>query len=153
MSLENIIKGRIASIIVSLMFQNADYLVINYGHESFPGYLVQLGVSKDSKIAKMLRTTPSFILVDKKNHAVVLLQVKYQNVGASGRNVEWGYEKIQQYWPGAYLLLVRPRKPYFFLVNKTEKGLKPLPILDSKVFMIDEKLVIKFAKLVKKFLS
>jgi len=152
MNLENIIKGKIASIIVGLMFQDADYLVINYGHESYPGYLVQLGVSKDSKIAKMLRTTPSFILVNKKDHSIVLLQVKYQSAGASGRNVEWGYKKIQQYWPSGHLLLVRPRKPYFFLITKTEKGLKALPLLGSKVLIIDKKSIPKFGQLIKKFL-
>lgn len=152
MSLENIIKGRIASIIVGLMFKDADYLVINYGHESFPGYLVQLDASKDDKIAKRLRTTPSFILVNKKDHSVALLQVKYQSAGASGRNVDWGYKKIQQYWSGGHLLLVRPRKPYFFLMAETKKGLKALPLLDSKIFRIDKKSIFKFGQLIKKFL-
>lgn len=150
---ENIIKGRIASTIVSLMFQDANYLVINYGHENFTSYLVQLGISREGKIAKTLLATPSFILVNKKNGSVNLLQVKYQHTSASGRNIDWGYKKLQEYWSGGHLLLVRPRKPYFFLITITKKGLVALPLLDSKVFEINKNSIFKFGPLVKKFLS
>jgi len=150
---ENIIKGRIAAAIVSLMFQEVNYLVINYGYENFTSYFVQLGVSREGRIAKMLLTTPSFILVNKKNGFVNLVQVKYQHTGASGRNIDWGYKKLQEYWPGGHLLLVRPIKPYFFIVTITQKGLVALPLLDSKIFSIDKNSVLKFGLFVKKFLS
>jgi len=153
MSPENIIKGRIASTIVSLMFQEANYLVINYGYENFTSYLIQLGISRESQVAKRLIATPSFILVNKKDGLVSLLQVKYQHTSASGRNIDWGYKKLQEYWPSGHLLLVHPRKPYFFLVTITQKGLVALPLLDSKVFKIDKNVILRFGPIVKKFLS
>ncbi|HDZ54467.1 MAG TPA: hypothetical protein ENI19_03605 [Candidatus Nealsonbacteria bacterium] len=153
MNFESIIKGRIASIITSLMFQDADYLVVNYGHESIPDRLVQLGVSKDGKAAEVLLTSPSFIVMNKKDRSVNLLQIRYQGEGASGRNIIWRYEKMQRYWPGSHLLLVRPRKPYFFIMTVTKNGPKPIPLIDSKIFNVDKGIVLKFGQFVKKFLS
>ncbi len=150
MNSESILKGRISSLIVGLMLQEADYLVIPYN--DIPNFLIQCGISKMDKIGKKLRATPSLLIMDRDSGFTTLLFVKYQGIESKGRNIDWGYNKLVEYWPEGELLLVRPQKPYFFLVSATQKGLKALPILESDIFKLDMNLIQKFGKIVKKFI-
>ena len=151
MNTENIIKGRISNLIVSLMLQEANYLTLPYNDTS--NFLIQSGMSKIEKIGKKIRATPSLLIMNKNNGSTFLLHVKYQGIGSRGRNVDWGYKQLVEYWPESKLILVRSQKPYFLLISETQKGLKALPVIESDFLKLDQKLVEKYGKVVKKFLS
>lgn len=148
MNVESILKSKIASTIFSFYLQENGYLVIPYKESLSLDYLMQIGIAKDNKISKLLITTPTFIVIDKKKE-LLLLQVKFKGSSKSGRNIDWGYKQISQYWPDTHLVIVSNEDPYLLI----EENDSIIPLSESIVLRGNKKPNKNFAGLIKKFLS
>lgn len=146
MNAEGLIKSRIATFIVNLMLQESGYTVVSYGSDDILGRLIQAGINKESKVSRILLNMPTFIVVGK-NKEPILLKVKFKGRKKSGRNIEWGYKQINEYWPNTLMMIVANEEPYFYF---TEKG-QPL-LLERSILNVNKKTSDKFARLVEKFL-
>lgn len=147
MNIESLIKSKIAVLIVNFILQDSGYTVIPYGSEDILGRLVQAGIKKNSEVSKILFNMPSFIVIDKKKEPV-FLKVKFKSKNKPGRNIDWGYKQINEYWPNTYMVIVTNENPYFYLIEKGQ-----IISLAESVFNVNKKTSDKFARLVKKFLS
>jgi len=146
MNEKSLIKSRIATHIVNHMLQEGDYIVIPYGSDDILDHLIQAGIDKENGTSKMLLNMPTFIIIGK-NKKPMLLKVKFRGKGKSGRNIKWGYEQINKYWPDTLMMIVTNEKPCFYLAVKD----KVVPI-DKSVLAINKKTSDKFARLVEEFL-
>jgi len=146
MNAESLIKSRIAGFIVSLMLQESGYTIIPYGSDYILERLIQAGITKHSKVSKILLNMPTFVIVNK-NKEPIFLKIRFRGKNKSGRNIDWGNRQINQYWFNAHMVVVTNEKPYFYLV----KGESTVPLIKS-VFNINKKTHDKFVRLVEKFL-
>ena len=147
MNVESLIKSRIAGLIVNLMLQESGYTIVPYSSDDILGRLVQARISKESKVSKILLNMPTFIIIGK-NKEPILLKVKFKGKNKTGRNIDWGYKQINEYWPNTYMVIVTNKDPYFYLTEKDQ-----IIPLEKSVFSINKKTSDKFARLVEKFLS
>ena len=150
---ENIIKGRIAGLIVSLMLQESGYIVLRYGFEGVPEIISQLGTLKKHKSLNLLRSTPQFVILDPKKETI-LLSVRYQGERASGRNVSRMASELSDFWPYTCAILVRQKFPFFYLVDVgSDEKLTTTPLYKSKVIKVNEPTIKKYGILIRKFLN
>ncbi len=152
MNNENFIKGKVAALITGLMFEEAGYLVMNYGSDGIAQLLAQLGIKKGDGLTELLLSTPAFIVINEKTHIPALVQVKYRGSVSRVKNVSWGKGKLDQYWPGSYLIIVQSEQPYFSVAGETKKGFSATPLVDAQL-NISPELIEKFSLLIKKFLK
>lgn len=150
---ESIIKGRIAGLIVSLMFQEAGYTVFRYGYEGVPESLAQIGNLEKRKALDLILNTPHFTIVDKKEGETFLVGVRFQGSSTSGRNIPYGYEKMIQLWPVANLIVVQTTDPYFFILKEGGGKLQKVPLVDAKLFKVGKVQIKKYGLIARKFLS
>jgi hypothetical protein len=153
MNAESLIKGRVAGLIVGLLFEEAGYTVIRYGYEGAPEALAKVGELKKGKILEVLSSTPHFVVADKERGETHLVSVRFQGDMASGRSLVWGYGKATEHWPGSEIIIVRPSPPHFFIIGEGKGGLKLIPIPESKTFRVKGELIKKYGQLARKFLN
>ena len=153
MNVESIIKGRIAGLVVSLMFQEAGYFVFRYGYEGIAGSLVQVGKLKKQKVLELLDSTPHFVVADREQGRIFLISVRFYGSVSSGRNIPWGYGELAGHWPEAYLLTVRANSPYFGIVTKDGGRLRIVPLGEAGIFKIKTDEIKKYGRIARKFLA
>jgi len=155
MNAESIIKGRTAGLIVSLMFQEGGYSVLRYGYEGVPEALVQIGSLKKQKVLELLASTPHFVITDKKKGDIFLVSVKFQGDDKSGRSIAQGFTELAKFWPYSELIIVRPKEPFFFSVNHTQREtkIKHTPLKEVGTFKISAELIRKYGQIARKFLA
>lgn len=139
-------KSNIACLIAGQLLQESGCEVISFRNNDILDRLVRIGVSKN-KVAKTLLNMPSLIVVDRKKEPR-FVTVRYLGNGKSGRNIDWGFGQLDQYWPGSLLLIVTDQEPFFLLKEKDDR----IPLTRS-VFKVNKKASDKYACLVRKFLS
>lgn len=146
MNTESLIKSRVAGFIVNLMLQESGYTLVFYGSDDILERLIQAGINKESKVSRILLNMPTFIVIGK-NKEPILLKVKFKGKNKAGRNIEWGYKQINEYWPNTFMMIVTNTDPYFYFKAKNQ-----IIPLEKSVFSINKKTSDKFARLVEKFL-
>lgn len=146
MNVESYIKSNIACNIVNQMLQEEGYEVIALRNNDILDRLAQSGVNRN-KISKLLFNIPNFIVIDKKKEAV-LLSVKYKGQEKSGRNIDWGFKQIGEYWPNTPILVVSNYKPYFSVLENNSNV-----EITKSVLKVNKKTSEKYACLVEKFLN
>lgn len=146
MNAESYIKSTVACNIVSQMLQEDGYEIISLRNNDILDRLAKSGVNKN-KISKLLFNIPNFIVIDKKKEAV-LLSVRYKGQEKSGRNIDWGFKQIGEYWPNALIMIVSNCEPYFSLL-KNNSNVE----MAKSVLSVNKKTSEKYAHLLKKFLD
>jgi len=146
MNTESYIKSNIANQIVSLMLQKEGYDVVLFRDNNMLDRLVQVGVTKNN-ITKLLLSTPSFIVVDKKGNSS-FVAVKFVGQGKSGRNIKWGIKQVKTFWPKCSMIIVTNNGPFFYVSDGNG-----LVEIDKSKFKVNKKTSKEFARLVEKFLG
>lgn len=144
MNVESYIKSSIACNIVSQMLQEDGYIIIPLRNNDILDNLVRVGVNKN-KISKLLFSIPNFVVVDKKKETI-LLGVRYKGQEKSGRNVDWGFKQVGEYWPNALLMIVSNCEPYFSLLENNSN----VELVKSSL-RVNKKTSEKYACLIRKF--
>lgn len=123
MNKESLLKGRIAECIVETLFEENGYLVQRLGYEG-----LLLGISRNlvKKLDKTssggkITTAPSIAVFDNKGTRVTLLKIKFKGPKSKGGNIYHGFQKLQEYWPEALLLVVDVEDPCFNLIIGSEQ--------------------------------
>ena len=157
MNPESVIKGRISETIVGLMLEEAGYSIFRYGYENMPQGLIQSclpRIGKGLPATERILTTPTFVIIGKKDKTN-FIKVKFQKDTKSGGSVKWGAEKLAYYWPETDLIVVKPKPPYFLIVNVMDlfHGKKMTPLKESASFAVGEDTIRKYGALIRKFLT
>jgi len=155
MNPESLIKGKIAAYIVSLMLQEANYIVVNYGLDGIPDHLIQLGLSKErTRAIDIQLSTPSIIVMNKRTGEIILIKVKFVGSNGTGRNVTWGLKTLKKNWPESRMIVVTSKPSFYISTVNTKKGEQETILLKKdNMFSIDAGVVNKYGKLVRKFLG
>src|SRR3989344_1360766 len=95
---ENMVKGKIAEVLVSSMFEDLGFEVVHYGYEHTVPSIANKNSTVKGRVCEMIRRTPDFIIVDKVKNAY-FIEVKYRADGE--------FEKPADYlFPEAFFILL-----------------------------------------------
>lgn len=144
MNTESYLKSNIACNIISLLLKECGYAVIPLRSNELLDRLASATVKK-TKISKILFNIPQLIIINKEEK-LVLLSVKYKGQSKSGRNIDWGYKQIDEYWPGSLMIIVTNQEPFFLVANG-----EAFIGLNESAFKINKKTSDKYAHLIQKF--
>ena len=145
---DNIVKGRIAEVIVEELFKKSGYKVFRYGYESVLQNLTQSGIRlrRKDEIHRKIKTTPDFIVVS--DGVADYVEVKFRTNGIRKEELDS--------WDEACLILVTPKDPYFYIVPVDEflKGKSDLiPLEKDEDFPINYEALKKAKLIVRKYLT
>jgi hypothetical protein len=155
MNVENLIKGKTASIIVAQLFEQSGYKVYRYGFEGLIETLIQnhkAVISKDSNLT-LVSSTPHFVIIDEKLNRLHLVTVKFIGKDSKAGNVFWAQKILSKFWPNTHIVVVKQTSPHFSIVIEEEGEFNFVNIEDFKELKIDEKTAKEFGRLAKIFLA
>lgn len=140
----NLLKGKIAEIIFEQMIHNTKgYTVLEFGYEKVVRQLAKERKHQDAKdMIEIIRRAPDFAIVNKDNHNISLVEVKYMK----RRTKKFVLEKaldIQEYWHRSCLFVASPDGFFFDRVDdiiESEGKIRPfnhglIPEADQKKYL------------------
>ena len=161
MDTENILKGKIAEILVWELLQKCKNKVYRFGNGELLYTLIQFEkrFDRESKIGRKVSSVPDFLVLTK-NQKFFFLEVKFRSdPEALEEELLLGKEFLEKFWKAKIVLVTSKGEPYFRILtppyfSKEKRQGWPIPVLNwlpleddpdlritSKTLKIFEKLV------------
>jgi hypothetical protein len=111
---DEMLKGRIAEVIVEEMLKEAGYQVYRFGYEWIIQNLpLDLPLKNTTKNVKKIRNMPDFIVIDRDGFAE-FIEVKFRNARPKDKQE---FKDLAEAWPECKILFVFKTKPHFQIAN------------------------------------
>jgi len=127
---DNLLDGYYFKEIVRTILDISGYMVFPYGFESVFSYIkIQLhkGDTKDTPVARKIRSSPDLLVYDESEKDIKLVEVKSRNWDVETdvviKKVDW-YKK---YWEGSILVVVIPHGHWIYAQYVDELQVKESP--------------------------
>ena len=127
---DNLLDGYYFKEIVRTILDISGYMVFPYGFESVFSYIkIQLhkGDTKDTPVARKIRSSPDLLVYDESEKDIKLVEVKSRNWDVETdvviKKVDW-YKK---YWEGSILVVVVPHGHWIYAQYVDELQVKESP--------------------------
>ena len=126
---KNLVKGKIAETIFAQMLRETEvFTVLEFGYEKVIPQLIQNGMGEHSAMIETLRTAPDFAVINREDHRIHLIEVKYRRV-LNPKSVLQCAERMSRSWNPSYLFVATLEGFYFGEINKiiaAEGHIEPL---------------------------
>jgi hypothetical protein len=145
----NLVKGKIAETIFAQMLRDTGHFtVLEFGYEKIIPQLIQEDYQDTKGTLEILRTSPDFAVINKKDRKVSLIEVKY----LKEVNFEYVYryaKRMGESWNPSYLFLMTQKGFYFDEVNSICEREGEIPKLEHH--LISQELQEKYLQILKDF--
>mgnify|MGYP001074705857 CR=1 FL=1 len=127
---DNLLDGYYFKEIVRTVLDMSDYIVFPYGFESAFSYIkIQLhrGETKDTPIARRIRSSPDLLVYDESEKDIKLVEVKSRNWDDETDVVIDKIDRYKKYWEGSILTVIIPHGHWFYAQHIDELEAKKSP--------------------------
>lgn len=145
--LKNLIKGKVAEVIVFEMFQEVSrFIVMPFGSEMVIPDLLKLEKTEVVQTAILqLRQRPDFSIIDRETGAHFLTEVKFRENPTQALMLTLAKE-LYEVWPTAYLCVVTPLGFFFESCTEIISHEGDIALIDSSI--IPSEIQEKYLKIV-----
>jgi len=161
---ENILKGKIAEVLVEELLRESKNKVYRFGNGEILQNLIQSEKSfnRESRTGKKISSIPDFVIITKEKKSL-FLEVKFRtDPEALEEELLLEKEFLERFWKAKIVLVTSKEKPYFRVLTppyfaKEKREGWPIPVLnwlpleDDPELKVKSKILKKFEKLVEKY--
>lgn len=161
---ENILKGKIAEVLVEELLKKSKNKVYRFGNGEILYNLIRFekAFDRESKIGRKISSVPDFLVVTK-NKKFFFLEAKFRSdPEALEEELLLEREFLEKFWEAKLILVTSREKPFFRILqppyfSKEKREGWPIPVLnwlpleDDPDLNVKSKLLKGFEKLVEKY--
>lgn len=153
-SVENMIKGRIAETLIEELFLSLNYSVFRYGMENTVPGIMNLLKGVRSEVATNIRRMPDFVVQNNKNGEVFFIEVKFR------KSETFTFKDLGKDYPyeNCYFVVVSKKHIKCITYEELKSGDAITPtsrnyLGNRKEFELDKDVIIDFCNFAVKFFS
>jgi len=164
MDTENILKGKVAEVLVEELLKKCRNKVYRFGNGALLYDLIQFekAFNRESKIGRKVSSVPDFLVLTK-NKKFFFLEVKFRTDPESlEETLLLEKEFLEKFWRAKIILITSKERPYFrsltppYFAKEKREGwpipvLNWLPLEDDPDLGVKSKILNGFEKLVEKY--
>ena len=127
---DNLLDGYYCKEIIRTVLDMSGYMVFPYGFESAFSYIkIQLhkGDTKDTPVARRIRSSPDLLVYDQHEKDIKLVEVKSRNWDVETDVVIDKIDWYRKYWEGSILTVIIPHGHWFYAQYVDELEAKESP--------------------------
>jgi len=161
---ENILKGKIAEVLVEELLRECKNKVYRFGNGEILQNLIQSEKSfnREGKTGRKISSIPDFVIVTKEKESL-FLEVKFRaDPEALEEELLLEKEFLERFWKAKIVLVTSKEKPYFRVLTppyfaKEKREGWPIPVLnwlpleDDPELKVKSKILKKFERLIEKY--
>jgi len=156
---ENILKGRMAEVLVGELLREAGNQVYRFGYESTLQNLTQIErvFDRHSEIGEKVRSIPDLLVINKEGKPF-FIEVKFRWHAEWHKNDFKMLDRLNKFWQPIIIFVNCYTKPYFLITkppyyNRKTKKLAGWPLEGADYLYLSKNIIEKYDALIKKYLT